>query len=113
MAFPVDPALTVRMPDPVSPLANAEMCAVPWLTPVARPLLFTVAIEVASELQVNVTPLMTCPLESLATAVNCWVCVIWMVAVGGATVTLAIGGFTVKVAVPFTPLVLAVMCAVP
>jgi hypothetical protein len=36
-----------------------------------------------------------------------------MVAVGGATVTLAIAGFTVKVALPFTPLVIAVMCAVP
>jgi hypothetical protein len=113
MAFPVDPAFTVRMPDPVTPLANAEMCAVPWLTPVANPLLFTVAIEVASELQVNVTPLMTFPWESLATAVNCCVCPTWMAAVRGATVTLAAGGFTVSVAVPFIPLVAAVMCAVP
>jgi len=114
MAFPADPWFTVRVPDPVTALVNAEMCAVPWLTAVASPLLFTVAIGVASELQVKVTPLMTFPWESLATAVNCWVCPIVMVAVAGVTVTLATAdGFTVNVAVPVTPLVVAEMCALP
>ena len=113
MALPVITGFTVRVPDPLTPLAVAEMCAEPWLTAVASPLLFTVAIGVASELQVKVTPLMTFPWESLATAVNCWVCPTWIVAVGGETVTLATGGFTVRVAVPFTLLVVAVMCAVP
>jgi hypothetical protein len=113
MAFPLSTAFTVRMPDPVTPLASAEMCAVPWLTAVARPLLFTVAIWVASELQVKVTPLMMFPWESLATAVNCCVCPALIVAVAGDTVTLEIGGFTIRVAAPFTLLVVAVMCAVP
>src|ERR1700674_1371140 len=57
--------------------------------PVANPLLSTVATEVASELQVKITPLMTFPLESLATAVNCCLCPAMMVIVAGDTVTLA------------------------
>jgi hypothetical protein len=48
-----------------------------------------VAIEVASELQVKITPLIMFPLESLATAVNCWLFPTMMEAVAGVTVTVA------------------------
>ena len=57
----------------VTPLADAVICVVPALTPVARPLLLIVATPVALLAHVNVTPLMALPLLFLAVALNCWV----------------------------------------
>src|SRR5579859_2147600 len=52
---------------------EAVMVVVPSILAVARPLLLTVATAVFEEVQVRDAPLMVLPLESLLTAMNCWV----------------------------------------
>jgi hypothetical protein len=44
---------------------------VPWDTPVAKPVVFTVATEGVPEVQVKLTPVIVFPLESFAVALNC------------------------------------------
>jgi len=85
---------------------------VPFLTAVASPLLSTVATEVVSELQVKLAPLITFPFASFAMALNCRVCPAAIDAGEGVTVTLATCT-TVRVALPLTPLLVAVICALP
>jgi hypothetical protein len=58
--------------------------------PLASPLVFMVATFVALLAQVNVTPLMTLPLPSLAVAVNCCVPPIPMEGADGETKIVAI-----------------------
>ena len=110
------PPVTVRVAVPDLPLKAAVMVEEPAATPVARPLLATVAVGVLDELQV------TCEViswvvesEYVPVAVNCWVLPAAMLAVAGVTaiedsVTAAV---TVRVAVPDLPLKAAVMVAVP
>lgn len=62
--------------------------ALPALSPEARPLPFTEATEEALEDQVKLTPGMMLPEASLAVAVNCWVWLTLICAVGENGVTL-------------------------
>jgi hypothetical protein len=57
----------------VTPEAEAVICAVPSVCPVAMPELSMLAMSAELLVQVKVRPLMAFPLESLAVAVNvCW-----------------------------------------
>ena len=71
----------------VTPLADAVMFALPSATAVTAPSPATVATPVASEAQVNVTPLIVVPPESLATALSACVAPIVVSVTGPAGVT--------------------------
>src|SRR5207253_3402919 len=83
-------------PSPLSlhdalPIFVAVIVAVPAVTPVTRPLLlFTVAAD-ASELHTTVRPVNGLPPASFSVAVSCTVAFVKMLAVAGATVTVATG----------------------
>ncbi len=76
----------------VIPCAEAIICDVPALRPVARPSLLIAAMLVALLVHANVTPLMVLPLLSLAVAVNCCVPPVPMEAEEGETEIVAIVG---------------------
>jgi len=78
--------VTVRVAVPVLPLKAAVMVAVPAATPVARPLLFTVATVALDELQVT-NPVISrvVPSESMPRAVNWLVATLGMLGVAGVT----------------------------
>jgi hypothetical protein len=99
----------------VIPFAEAVIWDVPALTPVARPLLLTVATLVALLAHVNVTPLMVLPLLSFAVALNCWVPPTATEGDAGDTVMVATAGeVTVSVSAELvTPLAEAVIWDVP
>jgi hypothetical protein len=71
--FPVEPPeVTVRVAVPVLPLKAAVMVAVPAATPVARPLLLTVATDVLEEDQVTCMVISwLVPSEYVPEAANC------------------------------------------
>ena len=75
----------------VTPEALAEMKTVPGAWPVASPLPSIVAITEELLAQVKVTPVTALPLASTAAAVNCWVALTAIVAVGGEMVMDAMG----------------------
>src|SRR5207253_8810384 len=104
-------------PSPLSlhdalPIFVAVIVAVPAVTPVTRPLLlFTVAAD-ASELHTTVRPVNGLPPASFSVAVSCTVAFVKMLAVAGATVTVATGALdTVTSDVTFTPSLVAVIVA--
>ena len=111
----VPPPVTVRVAVPDLPLKAAVMVEEPAATPVASPLLLTVAVAVLEELQV------TCEViswvvesEYVPVAVSCWVLPAAMLAVAGVTAMEdRVAAVTVKLAVPDLPLKAAVMVAVP
>jgi hypothetical protein len=92
------------------------MVAEPAATPVASPLLLTVAVGVLDEVQVTCA-VISCVVESeyVPVAVNCWVAPTALLAVAGVTAIedRVAAAVTVKVAVPDLPLKVAVMVAVP
>src|SRR5205823_4863095 len=105
---------TVTSDVPFTPSLVAAIVAVPAVTPVTRPLpLFTVAAD-ALELHTTVRPVSVLPPASFSVAVSCTVAFVKMLAVAGATVTVATGALdTVTSDVPFTPSLVAVIVAVP
>src|SRR5205823_6378081 len=105
---------TVTSDVPFTPSLVAVIVAVPAATPVTRPLLlFTVAAD-ALELHTTVRPVSVLPPASFSLAVSCTVAFVKMLAVAGATVTVATGALdTVTSDVPFTPSLVAVIVAVP
>ena len=93
------PEVTVRVAVATIPPSTALMVAVPDATPVAKPLLLTVATEGADELQVTkpvISPLG--PTANVPLAVNCWVDPMDMVALLGATVMAV--GIAIPLSVP-------------
>jgi hypothetical protein len=83
--------VTVMLDVPVFPSLVAVIVAVPVATPVTRPVVDTVAVERALEVHVTVRPVSVVPRESLTVAVSCCVKPAAILAVVGATVTLATG----------------------
>jgi hypothetical protein len=109
------PPVTVRVAVPEILLKAAVMVEEPAATPVASPLLLTVAVDVLDEVQV------TCEViswvvesEYVPVAVNCWVAPAAMLAVAGVTaIEDRVAAVTVRVADPDLPLKVAVMVAEP
>ena len=87
----------------------------PAATPVARPLLLTVAVDVLDELQVTcVVIFWVVESEYVPVAVYCWLLPAARLAVAGVTAMEdRVAAVTVRVAVPDLPLKAAVMVAVP
>jgi hypothetical protein len=112
-------SVTVMLEVPDTSAVLAVMVAVPALTPVTTPLVLTRAIPTLLLLQTKVWPGMTVPSALNARAVNCVVAPASTLAVAGETVTRATvgggggGSVTVILALPATPLVVAVMLAEP
>ena len=79
-------AVTVRVAVPVLPLKVAVMVAVPAATPVARPLLLTVATVALDELQVTTVVISRlAPSENMPAAANCVVAPAGMLGLEGVT----------------------------
>ena len=110
-----DDAVTVTMADPLTRPLAAVMVDDPAATPVARPLLLTVAIDVDPLAHVTVRPVNVFPAESFSVAVSWTVFPTPILGVAGVTVTDATdaGGVTVTVAVPLTVPLVAVIVAEP
>jgi hypothetical protein len=110
-------AVTVIVAVPVFPSLVAVIVAVPGATPVTTPLGDTVAIDPLLVVQTMERPVSVLPFASFVIAER--VVVVWTttVAVDGETVTVATGAagaaFTVMVAVPDFPSLVAVIVAVP
>lgn len=107
-------AVTVTAALPDLPSLTAVIVAVPAATPVTTPVDDTVATDDAPLDQVMARPVRTFPFASLSVAVSVVVCPTAIVAVPGATVTVATGTpLTVSADVPLTPSLDAVIVAVP
>jgi hypothetical protein len=106
---------TVRVAVPDLPLKVAVMVAEPAATPVARPLVLTVAVDVLDEVQVTFVVIFWVEeSEYVPVAVNCWVSPAGTLAVAGVTpMEDRVAAVTVRVAVPDLPLKVAVMVAEP
>ena len=107
-------AVTVRVAVPVLPLKAAVMVEEPAATPVARPLLLTVAVDVLDEVQVTFVVIFWVEeSEYVPVAVNCWVLPTGPLAVAGVTAIedneTVVG--TVRVAPPDLPPKVAMMVA--
>jgi len=87
----------------------------PAATPVARPLLATVAAVVLDEVQVTcVVIVWVVESEYVPVAVNCWVVPATLLAVAGVTaIEDRVAAVTVRAAVPVLPLKVAVMVTAP
>jgi hypothetical protein len=108
-------AVTVSVAAPPIVPMLAVIVAVPGSTPVASPLLLTVAIELAEEPHLAV-PLRFCvlPLLYLPVAVNCWLFPAATEAVAGVTESeVSTAAVTVNVADPLIAPTVAVIVAVP
>ncbi len=107
--------VTVTVVDPLTVPLVAVIVAEPTATPVTRPLLLTVAINVDPLAHVTVRPVNVFPAESFSVAVNWTVFPTPILGVPGVTVTVATGAgpVTVTVAVPLTLPLVAVMVAPP
>jgi len=103
--------VTVTVVDPLTVPLVAVIVAEPTATPVTRPLLLTVAINVDPLAHVTVRPVNVFPAESFSVAVNWTVFPTPILGVPGVTVTVATGAgpVTVTVAVPLTLPLAAVM----
>jgi hypothetical protein len=105
---------TVRVAVPDLPLKVAVMVEEPAATPVARPLLLTVAVDVLDEVQVTFVVIFWVEeSEYVPVAVNCWVSPAGTLAVAGVTAIedneTVVG--TVRVAPPDLPPKVAMMVA--
>jgi len=106
--------VTVTAELPLLPSLVAVMVAVPADTAVTSPVLDTVATAALSELHVTSLPVNTLPFAAKVVAVACAVSTAVMVLGVRATVTDATeAGFTVTVALPLFPSLVAVITAVP
>src|SRR5437867_1596970 len=110
-----DDAVTVTVADPLTRPLVAVMVDDPAATPVTRPLLLTVAIDVDPLAHVTVRPVNVFPAESFSVADSRTVFPTPILGVPGVTVTVATGAgpVTVTVAVPLTLPLVAVMVAPP
>src|SRR5712692_3251558 len=92
----------------------AVMMAVPAASAVTSPVPFTVATPGLPLVHVTARPVKTFPFASFGVAASCTVCPTMILAVAGLTVTEATGTpFTVTVAVPLLPSLVAVIDAEP
>src|SRR5207245_931391 len=102
---------------PVSPLPSLVAVTVtgpPAPLPVTSPVASTLAIAPSLLCQVTVRPVSGLPAASCGVALSCTVAPTTMLAVGGATATVATGmGVTVTAAVPLFPSLVAVMVTGP
>jgi hypothetical protein len=106
--------VTRRSAVAVTPPVSADTTVAPSATAVARPVASTVAMPASSVAHANVASAITTPSPSRAVAVNwCDAFSAGMVALAGATSTNRPPRATVSVAVPTTPLAVAVMVATP
>jgi len=107
--------VTVRVVLPEILPEVAVMVVVPPVMAVARPLLFTVATEGWDELQVTCGVISTLvPSEYVPVAANCWMTATGMLGFAGVTVMEdRVAEVTVRVVLPETLPVVAVMVAVP
>jgi hypothetical protein len=107
---------TVTDDTPVFVSLVAVIVAVPGPTAVTNPFASTLAAVTSLELHVTKRPVSVFPPASFVTAVSCCVGVIprTRLSVGGVKVTVATGtGFTVRVALPVLPSLIAMICTVP
>jgi hypothetical protein len=108
------PGVTVRVAEPDLPSLVAVIVVVPTSSPVATPVVDTVATVGSLDAQVTVRPVSTLPFASFNVAVKFVVAPLETLVVAGATVTVATGArVTVTVADPDFPSLVAVMVAVP
>src|SRR6266545_655121 len=99
---------------PVFPSLVALIVAVPWPTPVTRPVASTVATAVLLLAHVTTRPSSGVPFALFGVAVNCTVPPTTMLAVAGVTSTEATAACTTVIAaVPLLPSLVAVSVAVP
>lgn len=107
--------VTVSLVDPVMPLIEAEMVAVPALTAVARPALEMVATETVSEAQVTWLVMSCVELSvKVAVAVNCSVVPAAMEGLAGVTaMDCRAAGVTVTLVDPVMLPLAALMVEVP
>src|SRR2546426_8046728 len=114
VAPPPEEAVPVMVAEPLLLSLVAVIVAVPATTPVTRPLVFTEAIDELLLDQLTARPVRMLPAASFSVAVSCTVAFAKMLAVAGATVTVATGALdTVTSDVPFAPSLVAVIVAVP
>src|SRR5437667_397959 len=99
---------------PLLPSLAAVIVAEPTTTPVTRPLLLTVATDVAELVHVTVRPVRVLPLASFSVAVSCSVWPTGTLAVAGLTLTVATGTLvTLMLEVPLFASLVAVIVAEP
>jgi hypothetical protein len=106
----------VRVVDPDTLPEMAMIVAVPTETPLARPLLSTIATDVSDEIQVTLVVISgVVPSEYVPTAVNCWGIPVPtdMLGLAGVTSMEIRVGVTVRVADPDLIPELAMIVAVP
>ena len=108
-------AVTVTVPEPETPSLVAVIVAVPGINPKTAPDAgFTVATSVLLELHVTARFVTTAPLASFTTAVKVVLPPVVILALGGDTTTLPMGGTsTFTVVEPDFPSLVAVIVVVP